>query len=245
MAFHDATANTGQSPTPSVAVPNGGGASPLAADDIVILICTIDNSAADFQTADWPTGFTELAEASVAVHDGQRVAWGWKRLTAADTGTYTFGSISGGTPWFCCVAIAFRGRHTTNPPVTSAAATNTGANASPVTVTANEVTAVGGDDLVMISAPDVDALNIGNGHTAPASFTEAEDAEAGFSNLGVFYRENVSAGATGGISATFAMTSGASDWIAGLVRIPAVAGAATVYTRKPLESPVFQSRVIQ
>lgn len=226
MAFHDATSNTGQSPTPSVAVPNGGGAAPLQADDEVYIICTIDASAADFQTADWPTGFSELDEGGVAVHDGQRAAVGWKRLTGADTGTYTFGSVSGGTPWFCCVAIAFRGRHTTNPPVISTIATNTAANASPVTITANGVTAVGGDDLLMISAPDVDALNIGNGHTAPASFTEAEDAEAGFSNLGVFYRENVSAGATGNISATFAMTSGAADWIAWLVRIPTASAPA-------------------
>jgi hypothetical protein len=230
MAYHDSTSNTGQSPTPSVAVPNGGGAAPLQADDIVILVCTIDNSAAAFDTADWPTGFTELAEAGVAAHDGQRAAVGWKRLTGADTGTYTFGSLGGGTPWFVCQAFAFRGRHTTNPPVVSSNATNTGANASPVTITANGVTAVTGDDLLWISAPDVDALNIGNGHTAPSTYTEAEDGEAGFSNLSGAYKNNVAAGATGTVSGTFALTSGAADWIAWLVRIPAAASGAIAGT---------------
>lgn len=218
MAYHDSTTNSGTGTTPSVAVPNGGGASPLQADDIVVLAASTDSVTAVFDTGDWPTGFTELRETTVT-NDGQAMAIGWKRLTGADTGSYTFGSLGSSAAWVC-QAFAFRGRHTTDPPVASTTASSNAANTSPVSVTANGVTAVAGDDLLMISAPDVDATGVGNGHTAPTDYTEREDAENGFTNLAGFTRENVSAGATGNITATFALTSGDSGWAAWLVRIP-------------------------
>lgn len=238
MAYHDSTTANGANQTPSVAVPNAGGASPLAADDIVILVASTDSADADFQTADWPTGFTELAEATHAAGapDGHSMAIGWKRLTGADTGSYTFGNIGGGAaPDWVCQAFAFRGRHTTNPPVISTTAQNTSANASPVSVTANGVTALDGDDLLMISAPDVDADGIGNLHAPPTDYIEREDSERAWTNLAGFTRENVAAGATGNITATFSLTSGGSGWVAWLVRIPvADAGGDPIRLRFPV-----------
>jgi len=226
MAYHDSTTGSGSSLTPAVAVPNAGGASPLQADDIVILVATIDTATADFATADWPTGFTELAEQALS-GDGHTMAVGWKRLTGADTGSYTFGSVGGGTtPDWVCQAFAFRGRHATDPPVVSATALSNAANTTPVSVTATGVTAVAGDDLLMISAPDVRGSGAGNGHTQPTNYTEREDAENAWSNLAGFTRENVSAGATGNITATLALASDSAGWTAWLVRIPAVAGGA-------------------
>ena len=229
MAYHDSTTASGASETPSVAVPNAGGASPLAADDIVILVAALDDVTSTAAAGDWPTGFTELGEAQPS-GDGHAVVVGWKRLTAADTGSYTFGSLDGGggtTPDWVCQAFAFRGRHTTDPPVMSTIAVNNANNTSPVSVTANGVTAVGGDDLIMISAPDVRGSGIGNGHATPTDFTEREDAENAWSNLAGFTRENVSAGATGNITATFSHTGGAtgSGWAAILIRIPSVPAA--------------------
>lgn len=221
MAYHDSTTASGANQTPSVAVPNGGGASPLQADDIVILVAATDDVNAVFDAGDWPTGFTELGEVNLT-GDGHSVAVGWKRLTAADTGNYTFGNLGGGaTPDWVCQAYAFRGRHTTDPPVISAIATNNNANTTPVSVTANEVTAVAGDDLLMISAPDVRSSGVANGHTQPTNYTEKEDAENAWSNLAGFTRENVSVGATGNITATLALTSSSAGWAAILVRIPA------------------------
>lgn len=64
----------------------------VAAGDIVILVAAIDAQTANFQAGDWPTGFTELQEADVTT-DGHSAAIGWKRLTAADSGSYTFGNL--------------------------------------------------------------------------------------------------------------------------------------------------------
>ena len=242
MAYHDSTTGSGASQTPAVAVPNAGGASPLAADDIVILVATTDNVDAVFDAADWPTGFTELGEVNLT-GDGQSVAVGWKRLTGADTGSYTFGNLGGGaTPDWVCQAYAFRGRHTTDPPVISTIATNDAANTTPVSVTANGVTALDGDDLLMLSIPDVRASGAANGHAAPTNYTEREDAENAWSNLAGFTRENVSAGATGSITATLTLSSDSSGWAAILVRIPSAAVAAGQPTVKRFGGVPFMAR---
>jgi hypothetical protein len=207
-------------------VPSG-----VAAGDIVILVCTIDASAAAFDAGDYPTGFTELGEVDLT-GDGQSVAVGWKRLSAADAGTYQFGALgTGGTGTWVTQAYAFRDRSTVSAPTISTIATDNNNNTSPVSVTANGVTAFVGDDLLMISAPDVRGDGIGNGHTAPSNFDEREDAENGFSNLAGFTREDIAAGSTGNITATFSHTGGAtgSGWAAILVRIPAPIRVSTLF----------------
>lgn len=212
MAYRDSTTASGNSDTPSVAVPAG-----VAIGDIVILACAIDALAAVFETGDWPTGFTELAEVDITT-DGQSAAVGWKRLTAADSGSYTFAALGATADWIC-QATALSGRHASNPPVATSNVQNTG-QSDPITVTATGVTAVEGDDLVWISAPDVTASGDGNGHAPPASFTEREDAENLWTNLSTATRDNVSAGATGNVSGTFNITQNTAGWAAFLVRIP-------------------------
>jgi len=217
MAYLDSTTNVGNSTTPSVAVPAG-----VVADDIVILVASTDHSDGVFEAADWPTGFTELQE-SVATLDGQVAAIGWKRLTGADSGSYTFGVVNTVSVSWVCQAFAFRGRHTTNPPVATAAVNNS-ANGSPVSVTAGGVTAVEGDDLLWVSAPDVDLSGVVTGHAAPTNYTEKEDYfDADWSALSGATRENVSVGATGDITGTLSLSSQSAAWIAFLVRIPAAA----------------------
>lgn len=220
MAYRDSTTATGNSQTPAVAVPAG-----VAADDIVLLAAAIDITAAAFDPADWPTGFTELAEADVTL-DGQSMAVGWKRLTGADAGSYTFGSVTAGAAPWVCQAVALSGRHVTDPPVVSANATSNAANTSPVTITANGVTALAGDDLVHFSMPDVNTTGAGTGHTAPAGYTKREDDELTFANLSIATLDNAGAGATGTVAATFTMSGGTAGWAAWLVRVPAAAGGA-------------------
>lgn len=226
MAYRDSTTNSGSSATPSVAVPAG-----VAADDIVILVATIDASAANFQAGDWPTGFTELQEADITT-DGHSAAIGWKRLTGADAGSYTFGNLGASADWIA-QACAFSGRHTTDPPVASAVNIQNTGQASPNTVTATGVTAVEGDDLLWASAPDVTASGDGVGHDPPTNFTEREDAENLWSNLSIATRDNVSAGATGDISGTFTHNNTAG-WAAFLVRIPAAGAAPATAVKDPI-----------
>ena len=219
MAYLSSSTNAGNSATPSTAVPAG-----VAAGTIVLLACSVDNTAAAFDTADWPAGFTELDEVGTTA-DGQRMAVGWKRATGADTGSYTFGNLGASGDWVC-QAVALTGRHATSPPVVSTAAINNTLNATPVTVTANGVTAVAGDDLAWVSAPDTNAGNNGAGHTPPAGYTERQDAMSGWTNLSVATVDNVAAGATGSVSGTFALIGGSTraGWASWLVRVPAAAG---------------------
>lgn len=223
MAVGTPTTSSGGSATPSVSVPAG-----VASGDIVVLALSVDNSSSAFSAA-WPAGFTNLDDRSLTF-DGERVGVAWKRLTGADSGSYTMGNIGAGGGNYGMAAIPLTGRHATNPPVLGTVTVNNTANANPVTVTAPGVTAVAGDDILWCSLPDVNAANIGNGHTAPTGYTEIVDlidAGSGWANIGAAKLENVSAGATGNIAGTLALSSGASGWASFLVRIPVAPGGAT------------------
>ena len=237
MAYRDSTVGTGSSATPSCAVPAS-----VAIDDIVILVASIDSSAAVFDTGDFPTGFTRFADTNITA-DGQSVGIGWKRLTAADSGSYTFGDVGGSGDWVC-EAFAFSGRHTTNAPEHTAAVQNTGSsNPSPA---ATGVTAVEGDDLLMVSALDTAGDASTTLHVAPTNYTEREDTDNVWTCLAGFTRENVSAGATGTITATTVTSPETAGWAAYLVRIPVASagGRTTKNTRAfPLGMEIGMNRV--
>ena len=219
MAYKASSSNSGVSNTPSTSVPAG-----LAAGDEVVLVASIDNASALFNPEDLPINFAELNEVALTL-DGQTVWLGWKRLSGADSGSYTFGDV-GVTAGWSCAAFAFSGRHPTDPPVSSTPNTSNAANTSPVTITANGATASQGDDLIWISAPDINTSQAGDGHTPPTDFMERQDVEDGFFTvLSGATRDNVSAGATGNISGTLTLTSGASGWAAFLIRLPAAPSA--------------------
>lgn len=221
MALVNPSTNNGASGSINCPVPTG-----VQAGDIVILTATNDYVGYDFASRK-PTGFTTLYTSAVTT-DGQTVWIGWKRLTGADSGSYTFTDAGNPGAWVC-QAVALRGRHATNPPVATENIDNTGSG-NPVTITATGVTALVADDIVWVSAPDVSATGIGNGHTPPTNYTEQADAENGFSNLSIALRQNVSAGATGSISGTLALTSGTAGWVAYLVRVPSIATIALTGT---------------
>lgn len=218
MAYRDSTTGSGNSDTPSVAVPSG-----VASGDIVILTATIDNTAAVFDTGDWPTGFTELQEASMDSVDGHQAAIGWKRLTGSDSGSYTFGALGASGDWVC-QAYAFSGRHASDPPVATQNIDTT-SSGTPVSAAGTAVTAVDQDDIVWICAPDVNASGAYNGGTVPSSpsYTEREDAELAWSSLFGGTIDAASAGSTGG-TGSFALSSGSGCQTVWVVRIPVSAG---------------------
>jgi hypothetical protein len=230
VAYRSSSTNTGTGATPNTAVPAG-----VAIDDIVLLASTMDVNGAPSYSGKFPTGFTMLNETKLTL-DGQTAAIGWKRLTAADSGSYTFADTSAGptVPWVC-QAFAFSGRHTTNNPANSTASSNA-ANASPVSVNASTVTAVAGDDLLWVSGPDISAA-VSATHAPPASYTERQDTTLTFSVLSGATQDNVSAGATGTVTGTLTLASGTAGWVAWLVRVPAAAGAAaSLPFRRPAHS---------
>lgn len=203
----------------TVAVPAG-----VQADDIVFLIGNHDGNTGSFT---WPAGFTQLDSSALASPDGQLSAVAWKRLTGADSGTYT---VSFGDTFAMVIAVAFSGRHTTDAP-TNSKATSTSNNSSPVTVTASTVTAVAGDDLLWISAPDI-AGSSATSHTPPSGYTERQDGQDVWSVVSAATLDNVSAGATGSVAGSFTGQSG--GWTAYLIRIPAAAGGGTTTRRYSL-----------
>lgn len=222
MAFRNATSLTGTSTTPNTAVPTGA-----AIDDIVLLFASVDSTTATFATK-WPAGFTAIADIDLT-HDGQAEGWAWKRLTAADTGSYTLAAVGISTQWIC-MAVCLSGRDTTNPPVFSAATQNNTANATPVTISATGVTALAGDDLVWASLPDNKITGNVTGHTPPSGYTEKLDVGTAFTYGSIAVLENASAGATGTVSGTLTLSSSTSGYGATLVRVPVAVGGGVSVT---------------
>ena len=222
MAYRDSTATTGYASSGDVAVPSGA-----AVDDIAIILAQWDGNTGE--TFTWPSGFTQLYRSVQSGPETALVGLAWKRLTAADSGTYTV-SMSGSAFDYTILCALFSGRHTTDPPVATEVI-NTTSNTSPVDVTATGVTAVDGDDLLWGAAGDATVLAAGSGFTAPASFTEREDATPDtWSDAAIATRDNVSAGATGDVTGVFTLASGFAGYTAYLVRIPASGGAAPTNT---------------
>lgn len=230
MAFLDVRYRINTSTTPEYTVPNNSGAITLAADDIAIGACTIDSTAPVFDPGDYPTGFTEIAENSVATPDGQKASLAWKRLTGADTGTYTFlGPINGSAVAFLSGCLSFRGRHTTNPPVVTVNSSSA-SNASTVSIVATGHTLLAGDDDLIIAIPDVTVSGSADVFTAPAGYTSLTASETGFLSIYCAVKENCSAGATGDLTSTLTLTGAGppvAGWICYHVRIPAAPGGGT------------------
>jgi hypothetical protein len=216
VSYVNSTSNQGTGTTPQGTVPSGA-----ASGDIAIMSVTTDASTNDLGVAKWPSGFAVLDELVSSTTDGMSSAVGWKRLSGADSGTYDFTSIGTSTQWLVHVVL-LRGRHASNnPAISTLAQQQTGQN-SPVTITANGVTAVDGDDLLYIDTPDTTDGGTSLGHVVDGTFTERQDTQNGFATMVTATKENVSAGATGSISATFTM-SGITQcgWGAWVVRVPA------------------------
>jgi hypothetical protein len=231
MAFRSiGTVGTGASKSLSCSAPSG-----VVAGDILIMIAAVDGGS-DSYLASWSasgwTAFTTQVHTSAP--DGQNAMAWWKVATGSDTytATLTWDASMSTTPDWIMAALAFSGRNATGT-AWATPATNTSSNANPVSINAPTITAVAGDDLVWASIPDVTASGIGNGHAAPTNYTERLDAENAWSNLAVDTRDNVSAGATGTVSANFTVTSTGAGWIAFHIRIPAgaVFSASNSYRR--------------
>lgn len=221
MAYRSSASATGTNATTlTCPVPAG-----VQANDIVVLLCTCDISSADF-TGKFPTGFTMFSQGTVTT-DGQKSALGWKRLTGADTGSYTVTIANTGSNW-AIAAIAFSGRATASDPAASAANINNTGQASPATVSATGVTALAGDDLCWAGAPDLTLSGATAMTTTPPSgYTLREDASRSFAWAELASQDSVGAGATGTVSGSASWSGGGTAGrIAWLVRIPAASAAA-------------------
>lgn len=203
--------------TTTISVPVPAGA---AINDIAILVINLDNTG--HGTLTFPAGFTTLFTTTVSGPDQHTQALAWKRLIAADTGNYTVTWTGANDAIGECAL--FSGRDTSNPP-TASEATDTSANASPISVSAATVTALTGDDLLWAGGLDLTSSTATSSCAPPSAFTERQDDARDWCALSIATEDNVSSGATGTITGTWT-TTGTAGWLAHLVRIPAAGGAA-------------------
>lgn len=226
-AYRQSTSTSNSSTTiASCTVPAGA-----ATNDIAIIIVSWDRS--DVLPLSYPSGFTELDSATNTL-DGEAYGVGWKRLTGADSGSYTFGAI-GATSAYNCHVLLFSGRHTTNNPASTENINNSG-NTSPVSVSATGLTAVAGDDLLYIGGLDLSAAGVLSGFTEPSGYTERQDtcSSNGWVCIETATIDNVGAGATGTVTGTATLSSDTSAFVSYLVRIPAAAGGGPTCSRNLL-----------
>jgi hypothetical protein len=190
--------------TNGAAVPVPSGA---AANDIAVVGIYIE----DTITITPPSGFTLKADLrSSATTRGGLVVY-WKRLTGADSGTYSFTWT--GTPWRGANCGLWSGRVTSGDPFDGTVGT---AESTSTVTTLNVSTSPAGSN--------GDALgfwtnfNGGCSFTAPTNYTErADNADV----MCLDSRDAVSSGSTGSISATANIT----DFMKAFLGVLAVAGA--------------------
>jgi hypothetical protein len=214
MAYRSSTSHALASGVPTTTVPAG-----VQAGDHVIWWCTYDTSGV---VTTVPSGFTQLDDQDLTF-DGDNVCVAYKILTAADTGSYTAGNTNGNHN--TCNAVAFSGRHATNPPVISTVNTADSSHTTGFTATANGLTAVAADDLLWLVHLDTNGNNTASISTPPSGFIARTNQMTNFSGSVSASEDNVSAGATGSLSGTIGLSGGAAAWQAWVIRLPAAPAA--------------------
>jgi hypothetical protein len=160
--------------------------------------------------------------------DGQMATCCWKRASGADSGSYTFGGSPGEILIGLCQAYRLQRTRYHQSAGPSTLKRSIRRQSLHYTINANGVTAVAGDDLLWLSAPDATVTGGVTGHTPPTSYTEQQDADkrVGIRTSGAT-QDNVSAGATGTVAGASRFPAVLRD-MAVLVRIPAAASGLTV-----------------
>lgn len=200
MGFRSSTSITPGAGTSAVpAVPAGA-----AVGDIAVVGLYMESTAAVTP----PSGFTQKSDLQTLAASRGRLVVFWKRLTAADAGTYSFTWT--GSTWRGAVCGLWSGRIATGDPFDGTVGT---AESTTSVSTLNVSTSP--------SASNGDAVGIwtnfngGAGWTAPASYTERQDTNV----ITLDSRDAVASGSTGSISAT----STVSDFMRAFLGVLAVA----------------------
>lgn len=211
-AYKSSSTNNGETAgnASTATVPSG-----VVSGDIVVCVVSIDDSGDSFT---WPSGFVELYDVDNST-DGHSHGVAWKRLTAADSGSYTITHANGTGASFVTQCAAFSGRSSVSDPTASDNVSNA-SNASPVSVSATGVTAFEGDDILWIGALDTTVSNPGTTFASPLDYTERQDTNYIWNSVSLATRDNVSAGSTGTVTGTATLTNGVAGWHGFLVRMP-------------------------
>lgn len=184
-----------------------------------ILVFTVAHDGEDTTTT-WPTGFNDLGNNNQSGPDGQSFHAAWKLCGGSEPSTYTFtwDNFAALTAVLAC----FSGRKATGTITASSKKQDTTRRTSPISLTANTITAAAGDDIVWIAQLDVDNPPAGAHFTPPTGYTEQVDLDSTiWSALTLAVSENVAAGATGTVTGSATLTQGGAGWGTFLIAIAA------------------------
>lgn len=205
MTFRSSSALTGAT-TNGAPIPVPTGAANL---DIAVAGIYIE-STATITTV--PSGFTLKSDlATTAATHGRLIVY-WKRLTGADSGTYTFGYT--GTPFRAAACGLWSGRVTSGDPFDGTVGTNEPAAQSTTANVSTSPTNANGDAVGFWTN-----FNGGGAFTAPASYTQRQSISG---VIALETRDAVAAGSTGNVTATNTIT----DWMKAFLGVLAPAGGA-------------------
>lgn len=200
MGFRSSTSiapGSGTSAAP--AVPTGA-----AVGDVAVVGLYMESAAAVTP----PAGFTQKADLQTSATARGRLVVFWKRLTAADTGTYTF-TWTGAT-WRGAVCGLWSGRIATGDPFDGTVGTAESTTSVSTLNVSTSPSASNGDAVGMWTN-----FNGGATWTAPASYTERQDTNV----ITLDSRDAVASGSTGNVTAT----STVSDFMKAFLGVLAVA----------------------
>jgi hypothetical protein len=188
-----ATSGSSTSNSPSVAVPSG-----VAANDIVVVFIYAESDTLNISGT--PSGFTQAPSSPIRTSNGspEQTQWVyWKRLTGADSGSYTF-TLSGSIYWRA-MSVAYRSAVTSGDPwhITNSAARS---SASTTTPAVSFTTTIGDTTLVWTGT----SWSAGP-WTPPSGFTERQDTST---EVTLADSAQAVAGATGSLTGT-----GPSNWM--------------------------------
>lgn len=232
VAFRSSsTTGTSDAEVASIAVPVPAGA---AANDIALVAIEQWQSTSTNPTVTPPAGFTQIVDINLDADQGwQRLKVFWKRLSGADSGSYTFTWT--GAQWSQGQAMLITGAKTTGDPI--GANVNTATAAAPTTST--PTTTLSGLTFQPFLANFV-ANESSSTQTPPTSFTETQEANYLKSNYRI-------PGATGTFSASGGTLSTSTSQVAALIAVePAASGqsaAANTAAETDAARPVARSKV--
>ena len=224
MAVRGTVASASSSSTQTVTVTPIG----IQLNDIVLLsVCSFAGN-----TPTFPSGFAQVPGTSPAVNDGSAALYAfYKVATATEVAASTL-SATGASFGGAINCVVLSGRNTSSP-FTTQSQTNHAAAAFPVTFSITGLTAAAGDDVVVFVGQDLTAGTTAAtlSYTPSGGFTNGtlgnDTVDTNAEWLASSVSTNVSAGATGTIAGSIAVTSGAGPGQTGyLAQVISIASGA-------------------
>lgn len=157
------TGNDANTTSKAPAVPAGA-----AIGDVMVAVLSRWTTATAFTTV--PTGFTDWGTTYLSGDSQANVHVFWKRLTGADTGTYTWAWTAGGNDWSHCHVFCFSGCVASGVPIEAA----NGWAGTAGTYGSTSVTTATQPGLIWSTYNDTSGT-----HTPPTGFTEVIDFDSG------------------------------------------------------------------